>query len=82
VLGAREALDFWRVEAVESTHLMRLWEEMKLPGKASLQFEVKTQDHDSRALLAQTAFFAPKELLGLVYWHALYPIHSMILEEA
>jgi Protein of unknown function (DUF2867) len=52
---------------------MRLWEEMRLPGKASLQFEVKTQDHDSRALLAQTAFFAPKGLLGLVYWYAPVP---------
>jgi hypothetical protein len=73
-----EALDFWRVEAVESNHLMRLRAEMKLPGKAWLQFEVKTQDHDSRALLDQTAFFAPKGLFGLVYWYALYPIHSMI----
>jgi Protein of unknown function (DUF2867) len=51
---------------------------MKVPGKAWLQFEVKTQDHDTRALLAQTAFFAPKGLFGLVYWYALYPIHSMI----
>jgi hypothetical protein len=73
-----EALDFWRVEAVEPNHLMRLRAEMKLPGKAWLQFEVKAQDHDSRALLDQTAFFAPKELSGLVYWYALYPIHSMI----
>jgi uncharacterized protein YbjT (DUF2867 family) len=73
-----EALDFWRVEAVEPNHLMRLRAEMKLPGKAWLQFEVKSQDRDSRALLDQTAFFAPKGLLGLVYWYALYPIHSMI----
>jgi Protein of unknown function (DUF2867) len=60
------ALDFWRVEAVESNHLMRLRAEMKLPGKAWLQFEVKSQDHDSRTLLDQTAFFAPK---GLLYEH-------------
>jgi hypothetical protein len=55
-----EALDFWRVEAVESGHLMRLRAEMKVPGKAWLQFEVKAQDHDIRPLLTQTAFFAPK----------------------
>ena len=73
-----EALDFWRVEAVEPGHLMRLRAEMKVPGKAWLQFEVKAQDHDTRPLLTQTAFFAPKGLLGLVYWYALYPIHSMI----
>jgi len=72
-----EALDFWRVEAVEPNQLMRLRAEMKVPGKAWLQFEVKTQDHD-HPLLTQTAFFAPKGLLGLAYWYLLYPIHSMI----
>ena len=71
-----EALDFWRVEAVESGHLMRLRAEMKVPGKAWLQCEVKAQDHDIRPLLTQTAFFAPKGLIGFVYWYALYPIHS------
>ena len=73
-----EALDFWRVEAVEPNHLIRLRAEMKVPGKAWLQFEVKAQEHDTRPLLSQIAFFAPKGLLGLVYWYALYPIHSMI----
>jgi uncharacterized protein YbjT (DUF2867 family) len=73
-----EALDFWRVEAVEPNHLMRLRAEMKVPGKAWLQFEVKAQDNDTRPLLTQTAFFAPKGLSGLIYWYALYPIHSMI----
>ena len=77
-LRAGEALDFWRVEALEPGHLMRLRAEMKVPGQAWLQFEVKAQDHDIRPLLTQTAFFAPKGLLGLVYWYALYPIHSMI----
>ena len=71
-----EALDFWRVEAVESGHLMRLRAEMKVPGKAWLQCEVKAQDHDIRPLLTQTSFFAPKGLIGFVYWYALYPIHS------
>jgi uncharacterized protein YbjT (DUF2867 family) len=73
-----EALDFWRVEAVEPDHLMRLRAEMKVPGKAWLQFEVLAQENDSRPLLVQTAFFAPKGLLGLLYWYALYPIHRMI----
>jgi uncharacterized protein YbjT (DUF2867 family) len=73
-----EALDFWRVEAVEPNHLMRLRAEMKVPGKAWLQFEVKAQERDTRPLLTQIAFFAPKGLLGLAYWYALYPIHRMI----
>ena len=73
-----EALDFWRVEAIERGRLMRLRAEMKLPGKAWLQFEVKTQDRDPRPVLVQTAFFAPKGLLGVVYWYGIYPIHALI----
>jgi uncharacterized protein YbjT (DUF2867 family) len=73
-----EALDFWRVEAVEPNQLMRLRAEMKVPGKAWLQFEIKAQEHDTRPLLAQTALFAPKGLLGVAYWYVLYPVHRMI----
>ncbi|MGD8625949.1 MAG: DUF2867 domain-containing protein, partial [Anaerolineae bacterium] len=36
-----DALDFWRVEAVEPGRLMRLRAEMKLPGEAWLQFEAR-----------------------------------------
>ena len=77
-LHVGEALDFWRVEAVEPGRLLRLRAEMKVPGKAWLQFEVKTQPGDSRPLLTQTAFFAPKGLSGLAYWYLLYPIHALI----
>jgi uncharacterized protein YbjT (DUF2867 family) len=73
-----EALDFWRVEAIEPGRLLRLRAEMRVPGKAWLQFEVRVQDRDSHPLLTQTAFFAPKGLSGLAYWYLLYPIHGMI----
>jgi hypothetical protein len=73
-----EALDFWRVEAVEPNQLVRLRAEMKVPGKAWLQFEVKPLDPEPGVLLTQTAIFAPKGLLGFVYWYALYPIHSLM----
>lgn len=73
-----EALDFWRVEAVDPGRMMRLRAEMKVPGSAWLQFEIKIQDRDLRPLLAQTAFFAPRGLLGLIYWYGIYPIHALI----
>jgi hypothetical protein len=73
-----EALDFWRVEAIEPGRLLRLRAEMKVPGKAWLQFEVKPQETDARPLLTQTAFFAPKGLFGLLYWYLLYPVHGLI----
>jgi len=34
-----DTLDFWRVEAVEPGRLLRLAAEMRLPGRAWLQFE-------------------------------------------
>jgi uncharacterized protein YbjT (DUF2867 family) len=76
-LRVGEALDFWRVEAVEPAHLIRLRAEMKVPGRAWLQFHVHPQP-GSRSLLSQTAYFAPKGVWGLVYWYGLYPIHKVI----
>ncbi len=76
-LRVGDALDFWRVEAVEPERLLRLRAEMKVPGQAWLQFEVTPRD-DGHALLSQTAFFAPKGLFGLLYWYVLYPFHALI----
>jgi uncharacterized protein YbjT (DUF2867 family)/uncharacterized protein YndB with AHSA1/START domain len=76
-LRVGDALDFWRVEAVEPGRLLRLRAEMKVPGKAWLQFTAAPRD-DGTTLLEQTAFFAPKGLAGLIYWYALYPIHRVI----
>lgn len=72
-----DALDFWRVEAVEPGRLMRLRAEMKVPGQAWLQFEARPME-DGRTLLVQTAFLAPKGLLGFLYWYGLYPFHGVI----
>lgn len=73
-----EALDFWRVEAIVPGRLLRLRAEMKVPGKAWLQFEVTVPEGDSHPMLTQTAFFASKGLVGLAYWYLLYPIHGLI----
>lgn len=71
-----EAVDFWRVEAVEPHRLLRLRAEMKVPGKAWLQFEAIPEDAGCR--LIQTAIFAPSGLPGMFYWYTLYPIHKLI----
>ncbi|MBK8138866.1 MAG: SDR family oxidoreductase [Chloroflexi bacterium] len=72
-----DALDFWRVEAVEPDRLLRLRAEMKVPGLAWLQFKAEPLEDGSTQLI-QTAFFAPKGLFGLLYWYGLYPLHSVI----
>jgi len=76
-LRVGDALDFWRVEAVEPERLLRLRAEMKVPGKAWLQFQVTPRD-DGQSLLSQIAYFAPKGLLGWLYWYVLYPFHGLI----
>ena len=72
-----EALDFWRVEAVEQNRLIRLRAEMRVPGKAWLEFQSVSQS-DEKTLLTQTAYFAPRGLAGFLYWYLLYPIHGFI----
>jgi uncharacterized protein YbjT (DUF2867 family)/uncharacterized protein YndB with AHSA1/START domain len=73
-----DALDFWRVEEVRRPNLLRLRAEMKVPGRAWLQYEVTPLDGGARSRLVQTAFFEPKGLPGLAYWYALYPVHGLI----
>ncbi len=75
-LRVGDALDFWRVEEIRRPNLLRLRAEMKVPGRAWLQYEVMATDGSSR--LVQTAFFEPKGLPGLAYWYALYPLHGLI----
>jgi hypothetical protein len=76
-LRVGDSLDFWRVELVEPGRKMRLRAEMKVPGRAWLEFETRP-DSSGQTLLLQTAFFEPKGLSGLLYWYALYPFHALI----
>ena len=75
-LAVGDALDFWRVEAHEPGRLLRLSAEMKLPGRAWLEFEVEPDGDGS--VLQQTAVFDPVGLLGLVYWYSIFPLHGLI----
>jgi len=76
VLAPGDTVDFWRVEAVEHNHLLRLAAEMRLPGRAWLQFEVTSEAGGS--LIRQTALFDPVGLMGLVYWYTLWAIHQVV----
>lgn len=75
-----DAVDFWRVEVVEENKQMLLRAEMKVPGRAWLEFKTHTLN-EHQTSLTQTAYFAPKGLAGLLYWYLLYPIHSLIFSK-
>jgi len=77
MLRPGDAVDFWRVVAVEAPSKLTLAAEMKLPGEAILQFEVTPID-SSACRLVMEARFHPSGIPGLLYWYALLPIHSII----
>ena len=80
-LAVGDALDFWRVEKFEPDQQLSLTAEMKVPGRAWLQFEVEPVGEGSdskRSTIRQTAIFDPAGLGGLAYWWALYPLHRWI----
>ena len=78
-VGYGEALDFWRVTAVERNRRLALRAEMKLPGEALLEFEIERDGDGAR--LVQTARFRPKGLLGLAYWYAVLPFHHFVFDD-
>lgn len=78
-LAYGEAVDFWRVTAIEPNHLLELRAEMRLPGEATLSFQATPDPRNPHcAQLVQTARFKPRGLLGMVYWYAVAPLHGIV----
>lgn len=75
-LQTGDALDCWRVECIEPGKRLRLAAEMKLPGRAWLEFEV--QPHECGSELRQTATFDPLGLWGLAYWYGVWSLHQLV----
>jgi hypothetical protein len=77
-LRAGDTVDCWRVASVDPNKRLRLSAEMKLPGRAWLEFEV--QPHESGSVLRQSAMFEPLGLAGLVYWYGVWPLQGCCAE--
>lgn len=75
-LGVGDALDFWRVEAIERGSFLRLRAEMKVPGLAWLELRATADAEGSR--YDQRAVFFPLGLAGRLYWLAVLPFHGFI----
>jgi uncharacterized protein YbjT (DUF2867 family) len=72
-----DALDFWRVLAVEPPRRLLLLAEMKLPGEAVLEFSLAPAKEGGTEL-RQEARFLPRGLGGILYWYALEPLHHRV----
>jgi hypothetical protein len=78
-LRVGDTVDFWRVEAREENRCLRLRAEMRLPGRAWLQFDVAPLgNHASRCRITQTVFFEPKGLTGTLYWNLVRWAHQAL----
>lgn len=84
-LNEGETVDFWRVEVVEPDRRLRLRAEMRVPGKAWLEWNIEsgeesgdTPGDEGQTLVEQRALFEPHGLPGVLYWYAIYPMHGFI----
>jgi uncharacterized protein YbjT (DUF2867 family) len=75
-LRAGDALDFFRVETYRPPELLRLRAEMRVPGRAWLEWQVSPTDDGAR--LCQHARFHPRGVAGRLYWLAMLPFHGVI----
>jgi len=78
-LNEGEKVDFYNVETLVPDRMLRLRAEVKAPGLSWMEWRVKPVS-EGGALFSQLVFFAPKGVLGFLYWYALYPIHHLVFE--
>jgi hypothetical protein len=69
-------IDFWRVEDLKPEAMLLLRAEMKLPGRAWLQFNVDRKEGGNR--LSVNAYYQPSGVLGKLYWYVCLPFHFLI----
>ena len=75
-LKVNDVIDFWRIEDMQKNRRLLLRAEMKLPGKAWLEFNLK--EEENKRVLNVTAYYDTHSLFGKVYWYTCLPFHRFI----
>lgn len=70
-----DALDFWKVVDIRDSKRLLLYAQMKLPGRAWLEFDVQPDQ------LVQTAHFLPQGVFGRLYWYTVAPLHNLVFAD-
>lgn len=71
-LRVGDALDFWKVADIKENKRLLLLAQMKVPGKAWLEYDIQPD------VLIQTAHFFPRGILGRIYWISVLPLHNLV----
>jgi len=74
-LRVGDALDFWKVADIKPNKRLLLLAQMKLPGKAWLEFVIEDN------MLIQTAHFYPRGILGRLYWYSTLVFHNLVFQD-
>jgi len=75
-LMINDVIDFWRVEELKQDELLLLRAEMKLPGRAWLEFRIDREGEKNR--LSVKAYYQTRTVFGKAYWYAFLPFHIFI----
>lgn len=75
-LAVGDTVDCMRVERFQPDRLLRLAFEMRIPGRAWLEFEVNR--NGSGTTIRQTAIYEPGGVIGRLYWYLTYPAHRLV----
>jgi uncharacterized protein YbjT (DUF2867 family) len=78
-IETNDVIGFFRVENIKRNELLLLRAEMKLPGRAWLEFRIANQP-DGYNLVTVVAYFQTKSLFGKLYWYLFLPFHSIIFK--
>ena len=77
-LRINDVIDFWRVEDMVPDERLLLRAEMKLPGRAWLEFRIAREDSWNQ--LSVVAYYDTKSFFGHLYWYIVLPFHRYIFD--
>jgi hypothetical protein len=79
-LTFNDVIDFWRVEDIRKNKMLLLRAEMKLPGKAWLEFSIAPRGNNANCL-SVTPYFDTNSIAGIAYWYFFLPFHGIIFAD-
>ncbi len=74
-LRVGDSIDFWTVAHLVPERRLLLQAQMKLPGRAWLEFLLTDRE------LIQTAYYYPNGLWGRLYWYLVLPFHGLVFRK-